>query len=78
MTAHTTARVPYARPRGAPSIMAGTYSGVELSRTSLRPGAYDAFALPSVHRGKRQKPKSPSAPGRSDLPCPPDMPQEQA
>ncbi len=36
-----------ARPTSIP-IPTDHYSGVELSRTCQRPGAYDAFACPSV------------------------------
>lgn len=44
---YSTTRIPYARALGAPPVMRGTYDGAELGRTCLRPGAYDAFALPS-------------------------------
>lgn len=31
----------------------GTYDGRELGRTCVRPGAYDAYQLPSMFAGKR-------------------------
>jgi hypothetical protein len=67
MTAYTNTRVPYARPHGAPSVMAGNYSGVELTHTCLRPGAYDAMALPSVQFGKARLPSNVTMP-TADLP----------
>lgn len=33
----------------------GTYDGKELGRTCVRPGAYDAYELPSLIGGKRIK-----------------------
>lgn len=44
---YTSARAPYARARGAPPVMDGTYTGDELKTRSARPGAYDALGLPS-------------------------------
>lgn len=34
----------------------GTYKGEELGHTCLRPGAYDAFLLPSIQGGRRHYP----------------------
>lgn len=50
---YSTARVPYARALGAPSVMAGEYIGNELELRSARPGAYDALAIPSLVNGRR-------------------------
>ncbi len=36
-----------ARAAGAPSVMAGVYTGSELQPSTGRPGAMAAFALPS-------------------------------
>lgn len=49
MTGHpyTVARMPMARAAGAPSVMAGVYTGAELQPYTGRPGALAAFALPS-------------------------------
>lgn len=52
-TRYTTARIPYARARGASSSMTGTYDGADLAPRSSRPGAYDAMNLPSLMNGKR-------------------------
>jgi hypothetical protein len=48
----TSARTPSARALGAPTFMEGEYTGAELGRTCLRPGAYDAYDLPSLATGK--------------------------
>lgn len=39
---------------------AEVYTGAELRATSLRPGAYDALALPSVFNGRRLTPAQPA------------------
>ena len=57
---YTTTRIPYARPVGAPPVMAGTYDGADLARTSARPGAYDALQLPSLQNGRRRDRATPS------------------
>lgn len=50
---YSTARVPFARALGAPSVMAGEYTGNELKPRSARPGAYDALSIPSLVNGRR-------------------------
>lgn len=47
MTRYTQARTPAVRPV-ASAFMSGTYTCPELGRTCHRPGAYDAFELPSL------------------------------
>lgn len=44
---YATARKQPARPTGN-ALMSGAYSCPELGRTCCRPGAYDAFELPSL------------------------------
>lgn len=66
---YTTTRVPYARATGAPPVMEGTYTGAELGRTCLRPGAYDAMAFPSLFNGRPRLPAAgacEAAPAASD------------
>ena len=59
---YTTTRMPSARAIGAPSVMAGTYTGAELQTRSSRPGAYDALALPSREGQRLIKPGERPAP----------------
>jgi hypothetical protein len=40
-----------------PGTVTEPYSAKELGRTSLRPGAYDAYELPSLMAGKRVAPR---------------------
>lgn len=47
MTRFAQTRVPPARSTGK-DLMSGTYTCPELGRTCQRPGAYDAFDLPSL------------------------------
>lgn len=57
---YTTARVPFARALGAPSVIAGRYDGAELQRNSTRPGAYDALAHPSRYGARLVTPGAPA------------------
>lgn len=58
---YATTRMPYARATGAPPVMEGTYQCPELGRTCMRPGAYDAMALPSLFNGQKKHPTGPAA-----------------
>ncbi|MFL9669017.1 hypothetical protein WIX39_018855 [Variovorax sp. AB1(2024)] len=71
---YTTARVASARPLGAPSVMAGIYTGAELANSSARPGAYDALRLPSLVSGRKVTREQMHAEMLAPLPPAPPMP----
>jgi hypothetical protein len=53
MTTNTKPKNP-AEPPVRNSTAQGTYDGKELTRTCLRPGAYDAYDKPSLLGNQRQ------------------------
>lgn len=53
---YATTRKAAARPMATSSALGGTYDGAELKTRSSRPGAYDAFAIPSLMFGKQERP----------------------
>ena len=55
MTRYTSTRKPAAKPV-ARNLMKGSYPCPELGRTCQRPGAYDAFDLPSLHGSRLHYP----------------------
>ncbi len=50
---HTATDAPVALPRQVNRFAGGSYTGAELRRTCMRPGAYDAFAKPSLMGERR-------------------------
>lgn len=50
-----------AQPRPTTQVRAGTYDGRELRPFAGRPGALDAFTLPSLQNGERQAYRAPAA-----------------
>lgn len=49
----TVARIPMAKPNGYQSL-SSTYDGQELKPFDGRPGAMDAYRLPSLVNGRRE------------------------
>jgi hypothetical protein len=74
---YTTARVASARPLGAPSVMAGTYTGAELANSSARHGAYDALRLPSLVSGRKVTREQMHAELLAPLPPAPPIPNSR-
>ncbi|WP_137860771.1 VapE domain-containing protein [Variovorax sp. 3P27G3] len=74
---YTTTRMPHARPLGGPSVMAGQYTGAELTTRSARPGAYDALALPSLVGGRQVSREQMREELLAPLPPAPPMPSSR-
>jgi hypothetical protein len=55
VTRYAQTRVPFARSTGG-DVMRGVYTCPELGETCQRPGAYDAFRLPSVYGNRLHYP----------------------